>query len=189
MGWARFGGLATRPDGSQLVWTFAEGTRGTRWREAVHRDGTLRRSLLLEVTPDGWLTRLEAATTAGLLTLHPQGDLSAMHGNVVTPIGVRHLAYAWSASLHLAFDGSPATAAVLLRRVAGHVAVGDSIEVDGLHVDDALEPAASRWRIERVAVDSWRLRPTSGGGATLEIGLTPDGVPVHADGETWALED
>ena len=47
----------------------------------------------LEVAPNGRVTRLELTTGAGLLTLHPEPDESALHGNVVTPTGIRHLAF------------------------------------------------------------------------------------------------
>ena len=45
---------------------------------------------------DGRPGRLEIATPAGLLTLHPEADGLSAHGNVVGPDGVRPLAYEWS---------------------------------------------------------------------------------------------
>jgi hypothetical protein len=189
MPWDRRGGVATGPSGERLVWSLAEGARGTRWRESAERVGSLLRTVLLEVTPDGQVARLEVATPAGLLTLHPEADASAMHGNVVTPSGVRHLAFAWSSSHELLVAGSPATDAVAIRRLNAVVASGETIDAAVLIIDDALEPRAARWRIERPALDRWRFRPDGANDAIREIRVAADGRPVLADADTWALEE
>ena len=87
----RSGGRATLPNGATIVWSVAEGSRGRRWRESVTDEGGLVRSLLLEVTGGGRPARLELTSAAGLLTLHPATDQAEIHGNVVTPTGIRHL--------------------------------------------------------------------------------------------------
>ena len=88
----RAGGRAVLPTGATVVWSVAEGLRGRRWRELVTVGGSFRRSMLLEASPAGRVTRLELSTAAGLLTLHPDADSRELHGNVVTPTGIRHLA-------------------------------------------------------------------------------------------------
>lgn len=115
----RLGGCGVGLDGEQLVWSVAEGARGGRWREVASLGGAVRRSVLLEISPAGRVTRLELATAAGLLTLHPEPDESALHGNVVTTDGIRHVALAWSPDHHLLVLASPAAAAVIVRAVAG----------------------------------------------------------------------
>ena len=67
--------------------------------------------LLLEVDPDGRWTRLELATVRGILTLHPDLDGTAVHGNVVTPDGVVPLTFAWSPQHRLVVAGEPVAAA------------------------------------------------------------------------------
>ena len=125
----RSGGRAVLPNGATIVWSVAEGARGRRWREAVTIDGGLVRSLLLEVSTAGRPTRLEMTTAAGLLTLHPSTDERELHGNVVTPDGVRHLRFKWSPGYELVVLGSPGSAAVAVGRMAGVLEVGASASV------------------------------------------------------------
>lgn len=170
-----------------LTWSVADGTRGTRWREALEVDGGLSRSLLLEVAPTGRPTRLEIATVAGLLTLHPEPDESAMHGNVVGDQGVRHLALPWGPDDELWVDGSAATAAVTLGRLAGTLGVGASTVIDGLWIDDRLEPRAERLAVERRGDRAWRVAPATSR-AALDVELDEDGTVVLADADAWPLE-
>lgn len=183
----RRAGRATTIGGEILTWTEAEGTRGTRWREALERDGTLIRSLLLEVSAAGRPTRLEMTTAAGLLTLHPEPDESALHGNVVRGDGVDHLAFAWGAEHELLVLGSPASATIALRRLAGRVVVGATRPIDVLRIDDTLDPRPARWTAERVARHAWHLRSDDG---LEERRLTVDdeGRPVLTDALSWPLE-
>ena len=97
----------------------AEGRRGRRWR-SIRRDASNRlvadllvSDLLLEVDADGRWTRLELATHRGILTLHPDADGSAVHGNVVTPDGVVPLTFAWSPQHRLVIAGEPVAEAAL----------------------------------------------------------------------------
>jgi hypothetical protein len=183
----RRAGRATTIGGDILTWTEAEGTRGTRWREALARDGTLIRSLLLEVSAAGRPTRLEITTSAGLLTLHPEPDESALHGNVVRNDGVAHLAFPWSPEHELIVLGSPASATITLRRLAARVVVGATQPVDVLRIDDALDPRPALWTAERVARHAWHLRAIDG---LEERRLTVDdeGKPVLLDALSWPLE-
>ncbi len=71
--------------GGRITWTVADGRHGRRWRSMLTDDGVLVGSLLLETRPDGSVAKLELATAAGLLTLHPEGSM--LHGNVARPTG------------------------------------------------------------------------------------------------------
>src|SRR5436189_2001251 len=86
----RRAGHGSMADGSEITWSMAEGSRGSRWREVRVLDESVVSSLLLELDPDGRFSHLELATTAGLLTLHPEGD-GTLHGNAVTADGVHHV--------------------------------------------------------------------------------------------------
>lgn len=183
----RAGGRATSGDGGRIVWSVAEGGRGRRWRESCERDGTLVRALLLEVTPGGRPTRLEVTTGAGLLTLHPDPDEGELHGNVVTPLGVRHLRFDWSPDHELLVLGSPACAAVSLGRLAAALAVGETRSVPMLRIDDALEPRLVDWSVTHAASATWRLRSTSGD-EELEVTVDDDGLVVPSEAERWPLE-
>ena len=187
MAFVRRGGHARTQAGDLLTWSQAEGERGTRWRESIERDGQLIRSLLLEVSTAGRATRLEMTTMAGLLTLHPEPDESAMHGNVVGASGVRHLALPWSAEHELLVIGSPASATLAVRQLEGRVIVGATTHLEVLRIDDDLDPRPGRWRVERIARHGWHLRDTE----TAEerrLTVEDDGRPALLDEESWPLE-
>jgi hypothetical protein len=183
----RRGGRATTLGGDQLLWSEAEGARGTRWRESLVRDGALVRSLLVEVSTAGRPTRLEITTPAGLLTLHPAPDEAALHGNIVGADGIQHLAFEWSTEHELLIFGSPASATITLRRLGRALVVGASRELDVLRIEDDLDPRPARWHVERIARHAWHLRDPDG---TDERRLTvdDDGRPLSSDAVTWPLE-
>jgi hypothetical protein len=183
----RRGGQARNALGDRLIWSEAEGERGTRWREALEREGQLLRALLLEASPAGRPTRLEMTTGAGLLTLHPEPDESVMHGNVVGRHGVRHLALPWSAEHELFVSGSPATATIAVRRLNPRLTLGASTELDVLRIDDDLAPTAVRWRIERVGADAWQMANLDGSDAR-RMTVASDGRPILLDEASWPLE-
>lgn len=187
MAFVRRGGHARTPTGDLLTWTQAEGERGTRWREAIERDGDLIRSLLLEVSTAGRATRLEMTTRAGLLTLHPEPDESAMHGNLVAASGVRHLALPWSAEQELFVLGSPATATIAVRRLERRVIVGATAQMEVLRIDDDLDPRPGRWNVERIARHGWHLRDTASP-EERRLTVEDDGRPALLDEESWPLE-
>lgn len=185
------------PSGAQLTWSAAGGARGTRWREAVDLDGRLICSLLLEVSPAGRPSRLELTTLEGLLTLHPEPDESAIHGNVVSPSGVRHLALSWSPDDELWIVGSAAATAVTLARLAGTVGVGETVSVRSLRLDDGLVPRQVERRIERRGEGSWRLAVAGAGGggpedpsadAAADVELDECGRVVLDGAAEWPLE-
>jgi hypothetical protein len=186
MAWLRRGGRGTLAGGERLTWSVAEGGRGTRWREVATRGEAIARSVLLEVAPDGHPTRLEVATAAGLLTLHPETDGSALHGNVVTPEGIRHLTFVWSEGHALVVAASPIAAAILCRSLTDRVlAPATQVKGDGVVIDDALDPAASTWTAERLSADRWSLRWDGG---SIECRLDESGLPVLDDAASWPLE-
>jgi hypothetical protein len=185
----RRGGRAVLPSGGLLVWSVADGRRGRRWREVTSVDGTVVRVVLLESAPAGRLVRLEIATAAGLLTLHPDRDGTALHGNVVTPTGVRHLTFDRLTGL---VDGSPAAAAVVVAGLADRLQVDGTSRVDLVRVDDPLEPRAESWTVTRTEPGTWRLvdsAPDGGGGVIPDriVRLDADGLP-SLDGDAWPLE-
>jgi hypothetical protein len=158
-GWLRRAGRFTSGGGDTVLWSVAEGRRGRRWR-SLRRDaaGPVIADLLLEIDPGGRWTRLELATTAGILTLHPEPDERSVHGNVVTERGVVPLALLWSADHRLLLPDEPVAAAALGSDEANPPS-GPAIVVDA-----RLEPLA----VEAAAVPR---RP-------------PDGLP----GVSWPLE-
>jgi len=183
----RRGGHARDSLGDLLTWSIAEGERGTRWREALERDGSLLRSLLLETSPAGRPTRLEMTTRAGLLTLHPEPDESAMHGNVVGGDAIRHLALPWSGEHELFVFSSPATATIVVRRLARTLAPGGSRELDLLAIDDELEPKLVRWQVERIGTHGWRMASTDGSDER-RMTVDDDDRPISLDERSWPLE-
>jgi hypothetical protein len=143
----RRAGQRPLPGNGDVLWSVAEGRRGRRWR-ALRRDasGAIVSDLLLELDPAGRWSRLELATSGGILTLHPEPDGSAVHGNVVTPSGVRPLALAWSADHRLLVEDDPvATVALDAGKddaVAGPgIIIGTDLSVTAT---DAIEPPAAR---------------------------------------------
>jgi hypothetical protein len=183
----RSGGRAVLANGTILVWSLAEGRRGRRWRESLTNDRALRRSMLLEVTPAGRPTRLEVASAAGLLTLHPDADGRELHGNVVTSTGIRHLRFEWGFEHDLFVVGSPTAAAVTLRRLADLLAVGEARAVPVVWVDDALEPRPGAWQVTRTAPDGWHLRDLDGTEVRI-LTVDTDGIAVLPGSASWPLE-
>ena len=183
----RRAGRASQPGGATVAWSQAEGARGTRWREAITTADGLLRSVVLEASPDGRVTRLEVTTRIGMLTLHPEPDDSALHGNVVTGDGVRHLAFPWSPQHAILLLASPASATVDLARLATRLAIGDSTELDVVRIDDALEPRPQRWLFHRTGDREWSLQSLEGEEQRL-VRLDPTGRPMLPDAVEWALE-
>ena len=149
-------------DGSIVVWSMSEGTRGRRWRE-IHRttDGDLVTSLLLETHPDDRFAHIELSTAAGLLTLHPEAD-GTLHGNVVTAAGVRHVAgLPWTPRSVVLVEGSVLASASAARTVAGNVADGVRITLD----------------LDVIPVHE-----------TVAVEVDAEGLPVLDDAASWPLE-
>ena len=184
-GMVRRGGQATLADGTEVVWSVADGRRGRRWRSTMTRDGTLAATMLLEVGADGRPARLELATAAGLLTLHPE-PTGSLHGNAVTADGVRHLAFDWSPEHELEVDGLPIGQAVAARRLAASMAVGEGTTVPVVTAGLDLSVRESRRRYLREGETSWRIE---GDGDPESLAIDERGIPRWAiQAGDWALE-
>ncbi len=181
----RLGGTMRLEDGSDLMWTIADGRLGRRWREVTSRLGRIVSAHLVEISPERALARLEMAAPGGLLTLHPSTDGRTLHGNVVTPSGVRHLALGWGSSHRLLVAGSVASVAVACRRLETQVPPGGGTVFRGVAVDPDLRVEEASVRVERVALTGWRLTaPALGVSVFAEV--DERGLPLG--GTSWPLE-
>ena len=176
MGSSSAGRSRTLPDGAQLTWSLAEGGRGRRWRASRVRDGRLEGTLLLEIDGAGRPARLELGTADGLLTLHPDRGERELHGNVVTPNGIRHLRFDWSPAHELVVDGFPVVpdgcgfGAVAIRETRPAVIVDGRLSCDAGTI--------------RLAADEPRRAEGRGVSADRR-----DGAPAGLDdAEEWPLE-
>jgi hypothetical protein len=185
----RVAGTGRLPTGETITWSIADGRRGRRWRELLSRRGRVIRSLLLEIAPDGGIGRLEVATAAGLLTVHPSTDLTTLHGNVVASDGVRHLTLAWSEAHLLVVDRSPMVAAAILGRSAGTMPPGGRARFDGVRVGTDLRPAPVTVLVSRIGPSTWdtAIDPTDAG-LVEQIALDRRGLPILLDPAEWPLE-
>lgn len=187
----RRAGVARLADGTDVVWSVADGRRGRRWRAVMRRAGAVASSLLLEVDPDGRPARLELATAAGLLTLHPE-PTGLLHGNAVTGAGVRHLTLAWSDDHELEFEPFAICGAVTVHRLAGTVPAGEGRTVPVVAVGPGLDVREMSRRYERLDAATWRIEG-DGDVRTMEVderGLPAWPVPAgdQTGASEWPLE-
>ncbi len=183
----RRAGTATLPDGAEVRWTVADGRRGRRWRVATTLSGALVASVLLEVDQVGRPSRLELATAAGLLTLHPEPS-GGLHGNVVLLDGVRHLAMAWGADHELGVDGLPIADAVTARRLAATTGVGEGrlVRVVTVGLDLSVREGVARYT--RVADGTWQIDDEDGA-APRTVTIDARGLPAWPErAAEWPLE-
>jgi hypothetical protein len=182
----RRAGRAPTADGSEIVWTVADGARGRRWRSRLVRDDELREALLLELDVDGRLARLELTTVAGLLTLHPDHGGERLHGNAAGPAGMRHIDLAWGPEHVLLVTGSPIVAAAAARSAsAGGVGEGGGT-LPAVIVGSDLAPRAVEVRFERRGETGWSIA-VDGRDESIEVDAR--GVPGFGnDANEWALE-
>jgi hypothetical protein len=174
-----------RGDGpTSSIWSVAEGARGRRWRTVETTAGRVGRAILLELDPEGRPTRLEVATAAGLLTLHPEPDERSIHGNVVRAGGIDHLALAWS-DRHEIVVGEVGGWAIAAR-VGRRLAVGATVEVPVLEVGLDLGLVERTGVVQRLDAAAWAIDAGREGGGSI-VRLDADGAPLDA-GETWPLE-
>jgi hypothetical protein len=184
----RRAGRGRLDDGATILWSVAEGTRGRRWRAVTTLDGRLTHAVLLEASAGGRPTRLELATEAGLLTLHPADDERSAHGNVVHAGGVRPIELPWSPEHAIEVVGRPFATAVMLGRLSRSIAVGEGETVQVLAVDAALVVRPGTRLVRRLADRRWAVADLGAGRAT-EIELDADGIPRFPAGDDWPLED
>lgn len=166
MAWLRIAGTGQALDGAIVTWSVAEGRRGRRWREAVVRDGAVVHSLLFELDPEGRFAHLELTTTAGLLTLHPEGD-GTIHGNAITGAGISHVrGLPWQPDDVVLVEGS-----VVCQVVAGAWQAARGSEEPG---------------IVRIAPDLSLVRDRF---AIVAAPADGRGLPVLEDAREWPLEE
>jgi hypothetical protein len=128
--WLRRAGSGHNPDGSEVTWSLAEGDRGRRWRWTLSDAGALRHVGLVEIDRGRRFARLELASAARLLILHPEPDRGSIHGNVVTVDGVQPLSFDWSAEAGLAITGDAFGTSILLAGAAcSTLVIGPSLVV------------------------------------------------------------
>ena len=93
----RRGGRCTLPDGARMTWDpLAEVVAGDAGGRAASATATSRGPSCSRSTPQAGRPGSSSAPSDGLLTLHPVRGESELHGNVVTPAGIRHLRFDWS---------------------------------------------------------------------------------------------
>jgi hypothetical protein len=186
--WLRRAGRTRLPDGSELLWSVAEGERGRRWRASTIVDGAVGLALLLEVDRRGRPTKLELTTAIGMLTLHPEGDERSIHGNVVESDGVRPLALDWGPEQELEVVDDPITAAVMLRRLDKTVAAGEGETISVLAIDARLSVRPETRLVRRLDDRRWEVANLAGGRATT-IALDASGIPSFPGGAAeWPIE-
>ena len=181
----RLGGWLVLDDGAQLAWSVADGRRGRRWRAVATHEDAISDVLLLELDPAGRPLRLELATPAGLLTLHPEPDERTIHGNVVGPDGVRPLALAWSPEHELDVVGRPLALAAGLHRRRSRVGVGAATRIPVVSIERDLAVVGGEATVRRLDEGRWAVE-VGPDRASFVVAVDPDGVP--AGGERWPLE-
>jgi hypothetical protein len=145
-------------------------------------DAGLRHSLLLETAPGGRFSRLELATPAGLLTLHPEGD-GTLHGNVIEAGGIRHVVgLAWDEAGVVDVEGSAVAGAACAQILAAEVAGGGGARRTVLRITAGLLITTGPSQVERLDEETWRVSGSAPFRATV------DGLPLLPDAETWSLE-
>ncbi|MEO6206401.1 MAG: hypothetical protein ABIP77_00440 [Candidatus Limnocylindrales bacterium] len=132
----RLAGHGRLLDGRAIGWSVAEGTRGRRWRWTLMTgEGNLIHAGLVELDVGGRFARLELETLAGMLTLHPDRDGQAAHGNVVRHDRVDPIAIDWPAEASVGIAGDPFGSAVAGWRGVGWLVCDDlTLEHDPIAV-------------------------------------------------------
>ena len=126
------------------------------------------------------------ARRTGLLTLHPDRAERELHGNVVTPDGIRHLRFDWSPAHELVVDGFPIVLMAAVSRLAGVIAAGETAERPAVIVDSGLRCHASSIGLMRLDERRWR---AEGEGSAVGVAIDSDGAPAGLDdAEEWPLE-
>jgi hypothetical protein len=147
--------------------------------------GAIRDAVLLEVDPAGRPARLELTTAAGMLTLHPEADGRSLHGNVVTPTGMRHLALDWSPEHEIDIDGIPIPMAVAVHRHRAIVGVGEERSVPVAAITPDLDATESHRRLARRDGSAWLV---DDGTRSYRLVVDERGIPVMAGADEWPLE-
>ncbi len=107
-----------------------------------------------------------------------------LHGNVVRPSGMEHVALPWSPGHVLLAAASPITGAVASARLSQCIGVGEGDRFPVVEVGDDLTIRRATWRAARVADRRWLLLAADRG-VSVNVTLDDDGAPAglaDADG-------
>ena len=111
-----------------------------------------------------------------------------LHGNVVRPSGIEHVALTWSSGHVLLAAASPITAVVAASRLAQRLGVGEGDRFPAVEVGDDLAIRRATWRAARVADRRWLLLAADRG-ASVTVTLDDDGAPAGLeDAAGWPME-
>lgn len=183
-GRVRVGGRWTVGDVA-TTWSVADGSRGRRWRAtSTSPQGSL--AYALETDTAGGFLKIEAATADALLTLHREAD-GSLHGHVVRPAQVDHLALGAIPSALLLVEGEILTAAALVvgaGRRKERVADGGRIAL--VHVTRSLDVATTAGRIEGGEAGHWRI--SAADRRIVELVVDDRGLPIVTGALRWPLE-
>ncbi len=183
----RRAGSGRLTDGSRLVWTVAEGSRGRRWRWTHTTDVGLSSVGLLELDEQGGFSRLELGSAVGLLTLHVDHGGGEVNGNVAGPSGMRHLRFPWSPDALVLVDGEPLVAAAMCHRLAGRLDARPTDEHDVLLVEPSYAVRDTLGRFTRESDTRWRIELSQA--RRFRIAIDGQGLPTGLGDESdWPLE-
>lgn len=193
--------------GRAVTWSIADGERGRRWREATGVGGAavrtdeaatpvgapapgeapaaLAHAVTIETGHAGQWLRLEVATPAGLLSLHPERD-GSIHGNVVSASGVRHIDLGVVEPALVDVRDSLVGETALCRALERLVAAGEGSTVSVVRVATTLDVTLGQLQVFRRDARSWELTDADG---IRSLSMGDRGTPVTSDaGAKWPLE-
>jgi len=183
-----------------VTWTIADGERGRRWRElaanppaaetadgapvGVDAPGGLAHTVTMETGHAGQWLRLEVAAPAGLLSLHPERD-GSINGNVVSEVGVRHVALGVVQPALVDVRDSLAAETALCRALERIVAAGEGSVVTVVQVASSLAVAVVELAVRRLNLRTWELTDADG---IRTVTMGDRGAPVADDSSvSWPL--
>ena len=183
----RRAGSGRLTDGSRLVWTVAEGSRGRRWRWTHTTNAGLASVGLLELDEQGAFSRLELGSPVGLLTLHVDDSGGEVHGNVAGPAGMQHLRFLWSSDNSVLVDGEPLVAAAMCHRLAGRFDPRPTHEHGLLLVEPSFAVRDTLGWFTRESETRWRIELSQA--RRFRIAIDAQGLPTAlGDESSWPLE-
>lgn len=122
---------------------------------------------------------------AGLLSLHPD-RAGAIHGNVVTGDGVRHLALGALEPPLVDLPGSVVGETALCRALERLLPPGEARAVRVVRVTDALDVSVVELEALRRDARAWELRDS---GVVRSVRVGDRGAPAEGPGDArWPLE-